>query len=84
MQVGCIDYTGYEWTASKVQERCGGGADSTYSPSACPTEDLVGSCVSDEGGPDEYIFRFYAPVFDTASAEEACLSGGDGTWVPAP
>jgi hypothetical protein len=83
MPAGCIDYTGIDWASDKTQERCAAMM-GTYSSSDCPTEDLVGSCISAEGETDEYIFHFYAPAFDAASAESTCRSGGDGTWVPAP
>lgn len=80
---GCMDYTGNDWASDKAQERCTASM-GTYSSSDCPTEDLVGSCINAEDETDEYIFRFYSPVFDAASAESTCGSGGDGRWVPAP
>ena len=78
---GCTDYTGSMWTTEQAQSTCGQIPDSTYSSSACPTTDLVGSCSMNPGGPGEFIVRYYSPMYDATSAEAACTAL-QGTWIP--
>lgn len=78
---GCTDYTGSMWTTEQAQSSCGQIPDSTYSSSACPTADLVGSCKMSPGTPGEFIVRYYPPTFDATSAEAACAAL-QGTWIP--
>lgn len=78
---GCTDYVGSMWTAQTAGENCSQIPDSTYSSSACPSADLVGSCSVNQGGPGEFIMRYYSPTFDAASAESICTNM-QGTWIP--
>ena len=77
----CTDYTGSMWTTQVVQMNCSQIPNSTFSESPCSTENRVGSCVSNQGGPGETILRFYPPHFTASTAETTCTSSG-GTWIP--
>ena len=77
----CIDYTGSIWTATSAQDNCKDLPSSTYSSSACPTADRVGSCAHAQGGDGEYVTHYYSPTFSETTAESACVSSG-GVWNP--
>jgi len=77
----CVDYTGSIWTAASAEANCKEMPSSTYSSSACPTQDLVGSCAHAQGGDGEFVTHYYGPTFTASTAESACLSSG-GVWIP--
>jgi hypothetical protein len=55
---------------------------STISDHPCPTQNRVGSCsINQAGWPGEFIQRFYSPLFNAATAQNACTTH-TGAWIP--
>ncbi len=76
----CVDYTGSEFTADKVQTTCTAGA-GTFSASPCATANRGGTCLVYCGKTSEALYRYYAN-FPSGSGESQCTNTLKGAWTP--
>jgi hypothetical protein len=76
----CVDYTGSEYTAAKVQTTCT-SLGTTYSASPCATASRGGSCLVYCGKSSEAVYRYF-PSFPTGSGESQCNNLLKGVWTP--
>jgi hypothetical protein len=76
----CVDYTGSEYTAAKVQATCTSQG-MTYSASPCATASRGGSCLVYCGKSSEAIYRYYAS-FPGGSGTSQCTNLLKGAWTP--
>ncbi len=75
----CFDYVGDMFTPEWVTRACSSG---TYSKDPCPTQGLIGSCVTREGKPEAAIIRHYGGDKTGAAIVQKSCEGAAGRWIP--
>jgi hypothetical protein len=79
---GSCNFAGNGFCLDSVSSAaCSSGG--TFSTSACPTGNRVGTCTVTSGG-QSIVVRLYSPTFTAALGQQACTAGqlgGAGTWV---
>lgn len=78
----CYEYYGSGYTTATAQTACSNlnsGGTATYSTSACPTTDRVGSCRIRAGQPTEEYIRYLTG--NTSDAAEATCTVRSGTYT---
>ena len=68
----CTDFVGDAWRTPSATSMLCNTRMGTYSESACPTANRVGTCQVQPGGAQETRVRSYGPRITTAQAQAAC------------
>lgn len=75
----CNEFTGIGYDAKSVEENCNKLKAGSFLAGACPTENLVGTCLMYKGQSTESYYRYYAnfPGTPSVTAADAAMYAKD-------
>lgn len=80
----CREYTGVAWTAESITTACGQLQGTVMIGVPCARDALLGTCVTDEGTPEEILLVLSgADASACAASQQGCEVFGGGRWEAA-
>lgn len=77
----CVEFTGGQYTTDQVQTVCR-GQNAPYLTGACPTTNVLGTCLVQGGAPLESTYRYYSNIPGGKQAAETQCKMLFGVWTP--
>jgi len=70
----CINYNGTLYTTDVISADCNASFSGTVSTQSCSATSCVGTCIMQQGTPNEVMAYYYSPAHTVTAAQNDCAS----------